>query len=84
MIKIPKSLLEKLAPAEPINQDEMGGCVFCAGTPPGNRYGSADRYLDNHDKDCPWVEARLLLGDVLQESKPVAMTHPKSKRFLPG
>lgn len=60
-----KELLEKLAPHEPINQDEMGGCVWCGKSPPGDNYGYAQRDLTHHDADCPWVQARLLLGDTL-------------------
>lgn len=64
-----KELLEKLAPHDPINQDEMGGCVWCAGTPPGDEYGYAGRDITHHKPDCPWVKARLILGDKLQDGK---------------
>lgn len=69
MLKIPRELLESLAPEHPINQDEMGGCVFCAGTPPGHEYGYSGRFHTDHRPECPWVEARHLLGDKLPESR---------------
>ena len=64
-----RSLLEKLAPYSPMNQDEMGGCVFCGGMPPGERYGYSGRFLSDHEKGCPWVKARRTLGDVLPASR---------------
>ena len=60
-----RELLERLAPHDPINQDERGGCVWCASGEPGVRYSYAERYLTDHDHDCPWVQARQLLGDEL-------------------
>lgn len=60
-----RNLLEKLAPHEPISQDERGGCVWCGGGEPGVRYSYAERYLSDHDRDCPWVLARQALGDEL-------------------
>lgn len=65
----PRKLLEQLAPAQPVNQDELGGCVHCTGTPPGKPYGYADRYLEDHEPGCPWVKARRLLGDKLPRSR---------------
>ena len=69
LITIPRSLLERLASEEPINQDEQGGCVFCGGSPRslarvGNKrsiYASADPKY--HYSNCPWVEARQLLKE---------------------
>lgn len=65
----PRKLLKQLAPHEPINQDEQGGCVFCAGTPPGQPYGQAGRFLSDHKPGCTWVKARRLLGDKLEDSR---------------
>lgn len=65
-IIISAELLESLAPREPINQDEMGGCVWCGGTPPKHPYGYAERKLSHHSDDCPWIRARALLGDALR------------------
>lgn len=62
-VSIPRELLDALAPAEAMNQDEMGGCVWCAGTPPRQSYGYAGRRLIDHAEDCPWVAARAALGD---------------------
>jgi hypothetical protein len=75
----PKKLLAALAPERPMNQDEMGGCVFCGGTPPGKQYGYAGRDLADHERGCAWVKARRLLGDKLADSsKPpnVKWTNP--------
>lgn len=65
----PKELLAQLAPEQPMNQDEQGGCVWCAGTPPGEPHGYAGRDMADHEKDCPWVKARLMLGDKLPDSR---------------
>lgn len=56
-----RELLERLAPEEPMNQDEQGGCVWCDGTG-GTPYGYAGTDPSDHAPDCPWVEARRLLG----------------------
>lgn len=68
----PRKLLAQLAPERPINGDEMGGCVWCAGTPPGEPYGYAGRDLAHHEAGCPWVKARRLLGDKLPDSRTAA------------
>jgi len=60
---IPRKLLAILAPRDPINGDEMGCCIHCGGHPPGRPYGYAGRFLEDHNKGCPWVKARRLLGD---------------------
>ncbi len=54
-------LLEQLAPEEPMNQDEQGGCVWCGGTPPRQPYAGADP--KDHAADCPWVEARRIIEE---------------------
>lgn len=64
-----RSLLMKLAPYEPLNQDEQGGCVFCGGAQPGIRYGDSGRFLTDHERGCPWVKARRALGDRLPASR---------------
>lgn len=61
----PRNLLRALAPEQPLNNDELGGCIHCGATPPGEQYGYADRYLSDHKAGCPWVKARRLLGDKL-------------------
>lgn len=53
-------MLKELAGDEPINQDEMGGCVWCGG-PSGlphrrGMYASADP--KDHYPYCAWVKAR--------------------------
>jgi hypothetical protein len=69
----PKKLLAQLAPEDPINQDELGGCIHCGGTPPGASYGYAGRYLEDHEAGCPWVKARRLLGDKLPAGRIVTV-----------
>lgn len=56
-----RKLLDDVTGAEPINQDEMGGCVFCGGTPIGKPYGYATANPDDHDPECVWIEARAVL-----------------------
>lgn len=55
-----RELIGRLAPEEPINQDEQGGCVWCGGTG-GTTYGYAGADPADHLGDCPWVKARRLL-----------------------
>lgn len=74
----PRKLLEALAPYEPINQDECGGCVFCAGTPPGRKWDGAGRFLSDHEVGCPWIKARRLLGDEIPAARgPSQCTKPR-------
>lgn len=61
-----RKVLEALAPVDPINNDELGGCIWCGNTPPGEAYGYIGRNPSHHDHDCPWVAARRLLGDQLK------------------
>ena len=55
-ITIPINLLESLAPAEPMSQDEQGGCVWCGG---GDGY--ARPIAEDHHDSCAWLRARTLL-----------------------
>lgn len=58
-------LISRLANhGEPMSQDEMGGCVWCAGSPPGQPYGWATNSRASHSDDCPYMEARTLLKDL--------------------
>lgn len=67
-VNIPRKLLEDLTnEGEPMNQDELGGCVWCGGTPPREQYGYARRKRRDHSEDCPWVIARELLGDPIPD-----------------
>lgn len=54
--------LDAVTGEEPMNQDEMGGCVWCGGTPPGERYGYATADPADHDPDCEWLAARRMLA----------------------
>lgn len=56
------ALLRELAPEEPMNQDEQGGCVWCAGTPPRQTYGYATADPKDHLPGCPWIAARAFLA----------------------
>ena len=62
--------LETVAPEEPINQDEQGGCVWCGGTPPGEMYGYATSDRTHHDKDCGWVLAREAIAIMRKAAEP--------------
>ncbi|MFD1839101.1 hypothetical protein [Paracidovorax cattleyae] len=57
-VPVPRKLLEDLAPEQPMNQDEQGGCVWCCGSAPD--YAGAEP--EDHDADCPWLLARGLLA----------------------
>lgn len=48
-------LIADLAPSEPMNQDEQGGCVWCGGSP--SAYGYAGAREEDHAFDCPWLRA---------------------------
>ena len=70
-IEISIALLELLAPKQPINDDDQGGCIWCSGSEKwmyinltrnktrGSIY--ADSRPETHFPDCPWVQARKLL-----------------------
>jgi hypothetical protein len=53
-------LLEKLV-GHVINQDELGGCVWCGGSGKEGNYGYCDETYDCHSKKCPWVEGNRML-----------------------
>jgi len=57
------SLLEELAPEHVITDDEFGYCVFCTGFADGKQYVRSERFIEDHEEWCPWVEARKLMGD---------------------
>ncbi len=56
------NLLEKLAPEKPMNQDELGGCVWCGGSGKEGQYGYCTPDPACHTAGCPWVAARALLA----------------------
>jgi hypothetical protein len=58
-----RALIERLASDEPMNQDELGGCVWCGGHPPGEAYGYATADPSHHATDCPWLVARAALKE---------------------
>lgn len=55
--------LDLLAPYSPITDDEAGCCVFCMGHGNGSVWARSERFIEDHNEDCPWVEARKFLGD---------------------
>lgn len=61
-IHLLETTLRAVAPTQPMNQDEMGGCVWCGGTPPNSQYGYADADPDHHDPECAWLMAQQVLG----------------------
>lgn len=63
-VTIPRALLERLAPPVPLTDGEFGYCVHCErGLHPSHAHGMAGRHLADHEPDCPWLQARGLLGD---------------------
>jgi len=63
-------LLERLAPEEPLNDDELGGCIWC-GWGENMMYFSkgiknkgsiySDARPETHVPECPWVQTRAIL-----------------------
>lgn len=70
-IKTLIELLKELAPEQPMNQDEQGGCVWCGwseqmmyfrlGKYNGSRY--SDERFETHTSACPWVKARKVIEE---------------------
>lgn len=54
-----RDALAEVAPEEPINQDEMGGCIWCGGRQKRGLYTTSNP--KHHSADCPWLKARMLL-----------------------
>lgn len=63
-------LIAQLAPEEPINNDEQGGCVWCSynerqwfhetdKSERGSMY--CDKRPETHKPDCPWLIAQQVL-----------------------
>lgn len=61
--------LAKLAPEDPSYGGKEGGCRFCQGGPKSIQGMSSGAALDEHAVSCPWVAARLLLGDLVRGGK---------------
>ena len=64
------ALIARLADDDPLTSSTEGlddGCFFCGAWP---KYDPPDyvRYAV-HDHDCPWVEARRLLGHDIEPHK---------------
>lgn len=60
------NLLEELVGAV-LNQDEMGGCVWCGGIArPGycKGYGYCNEDYECHQPDCPWVAGDKYLTEL--------------------
>lgn len=56
-----KNLLEGLV-GYALNQDEMGGCVWCGGSGKEGAYGYCDEAYDCHEDDCSWVAGNRYLN----------------------
>lgn len=63
-------LIAQLAPEEPMNGDEQGGCVWCGHSEKQwfyetHQLGYASMYCDKrpetHKPDCPWLIAQQVL-----------------------
>lgn len=54
-------LLGGLVGEYPLNQDEMGGCVWCGGSGKEGTYGYCTEEYDCHQGDCPWVRGHQYL-----------------------
>lgn len=61
-IETARKIITQLAPNEPMNQDEVGGCVWCGGHPRGKPYGYATSNPKHHSEDCAWIIARAWLA----------------------
>jgi hypothetical protein len=56
-IGIDRELLKKIAPEQPIQQDEQGGCVWC-----GEDSWGSESYRDyERHEDCPWGRVRKII-----------------------
>ena len=47
-----------------INQDELGGCIYCGGSGKEGNYGYCDTSYDCHQPDCAWVAGNKLLKEL--------------------
>ena len=56
------TLLEHACPYENPCDGEMGDCSFCNGYGHGRKVDGARHY-----KDCPWVAARIALGETPED-----------------
>lgn len=57
-------LLEDVVGDYPMNQDEMGGCVWCGGSGKEGSYGYCDESYDCHWDDCAWVAGHKKLVEL--------------------
>lgn len=65
-VKRLSDMLERVAPRECISDNEYyDACVWCCKLP--NLKNRNLRLKQSHLDDCPWVEARRLLGDNLED-----------------
>lgn len=62
---VPRELLERLAPEKPQVDAEWEFCIHCAWQKPDGSWVPATRDPATHQPDCPWMQARRLLGDAL-------------------
>ena len=50
-------------PEDAVNQDEMGGCIFCGKSVGKHGYGYATNAPKDHEEDCAWFVGRRILVD---------------------
>ena len=48
-----------------LNQDEMGGCVYCGGSGKEGAYGYCSEEFDCHQPNCEWVAGREYLQKLI-------------------
>lgn len=58
-ITIDRTLLSCLAPEDPPDVNEMGGCIHCGGNDPDVMHTGPNFY--RHRDDCTWVEVRKII-----------------------
>jgi hypothetical protein len=57
-IGVDRELLKAVAPEQPMQQDEQGGCVWCGEDSCGS---SSFKDYDRHEADCPWGLVRKII-----------------------
>lgn len=61
------TLLTELVGDYPMNQDELGGCVWCGGSGKEGQWGYCDESYDCHMADCPWVAGNRKLNELREQ-----------------
>ena len=69
--------LDRACPEEPMNQDEMGGCVWCRKPLGKHGWGYASAKPSDHEEDCAWLSGRRTLAIIRETLKKGASSWPK-------